>query len=90
MKQKILQSNFSFVFFFYFLILIFLFRQRKQWLTLKYVEKRFTKDWVESPKEDSEETKRQLSQQKRLEELRSAAHDIRKRKYFILFFILIV
>lgn len=70
------------------LFILSFFRQRKRWLTLKYVEKRFTKDWVE-PSNDSEETKRQLAQQKRLEELRSAALDIRKRLYFTFsFFVL--
>ena len=47
---------------------------------MKYVEKRFTKDYDPNKVVPSSEADRRLdAQNKRLEELKNAAHEIRKR-----------
>lgn len=58
-------------------------RERLEWISLKYVDRRFTADWTPPTEEEiaarDPEHARRKAQEKRLEELKNAAADIRKR-----------
>merc|ERR1712137_176206 len=58
-------------------------RERLEWITLKYVDRRFTANWTPPTEEEiaarDPEHARRKAQEKRLEELKNAAADIRKR-----------
>ena len=55
-------------------------KPRKEWLDLKYVERRFTADWKPGEALPDPTQLRLDAQNRRLEELRVAAADMRKRK----------